>query len=58
MKPEFKATKESLLALVESANNTNGSGDFVEAGEPMDLSEHPLKNEVMQKIKNGEIVFS
>tara|TARA_R110000772_G_scaffold31913_5_gene78498 strand:+ start:147 stop:287 length:141 start_codon:yes stop_codon:yes gene_type:complete len=33
MKPEFKATKESLLALVEAANNTNGSGDFVEAGE-------------------------
>tara|TARA_R110000850_G_C9725394_1_gene442744 strand:- start:139 stop:288 length:150 start_codon:yes stop_codon:yes gene_type:complete len=31
MKAEFKATKENLLALVEAANNTNGTGDFVEA---------------------------
>ena len=58
MKTEFKATKESLLALVEAANNTNGSGDFVEAGEPMGSSKHLLKNEALQNIKNGEIVFS
>jgi hypothetical protein len=28
---EFRASKKALLSLVESANNTNGTGDFVEA---------------------------
>ena len=58
MKTEFKATKENLLALVEAANNTNGTGDFVEAGEPMLLSEHPLRDEILQKIESGELRFS
>ena len=58
MKTEFKATKENLLALVEAANNTNGTGDFIEAGEPMPLSEHPLKDEMLEKIKSGKLVFS
>lgn len=30
MKPEFKATKENLLKLVETANNTVSNGVFVE----------------------------
>ena len=58
MKTEFKATKENLLALVEAANNTNGTGEFVEAGNPMLLSERPLRDEVLQKIESGKIVFS
>jgi hypothetical protein len=58
MKTEFKATTENLLALVEAANNANGTGDFVEAGDPMPLSDHPLRNEILEKIESGEIVFS
>lgn len=27
---EFRASKKALLSLVEAANNTNGTGDFVE----------------------------
>mgnify|MGYP003659205552 CR=1 FL=1 len=62
MKTEFKATKENLLALVEAANNTNGTGEFVDSDEggsmAINLSEHPLRDEVLQKIESGEIVFS
>jgi hypothetical protein len=28
---EFRASKKSLMSLVEAANNTNGTGDFAEA---------------------------
>lgn len=58
MKTEFKATKENLLALVEVASNANATGDFVEVGEPIPLSEHPLRNEILEKIESGEVVFS
>ena len=62
MKTEFKATKENLLALVEAANNTNGTGEFVDSDEggsmAIKLSEHPLRGEVLEKIESGEIVFS
>lgn len=38
METEFKATKKNLLALVEAANNTKQTGDFIEVDEIMNLS--------------------
>ncbi len=56
---EFKATKENLLALVESANNINSySGKFIQTVEPMPLNEHPLRDEVLAKTYSGDIIFS
>jgi len=58
MKPEFKATKDNLKALVEAANNTESDGVFLEVGESMPLNDHPLKDEIFKLIDNDEIFFS
>ena len=35
-----------------------GQSCYIKTGEPMDLNDHPLKDETFRMIDNNEIVFS